>query len=106
MDFLGAFVAFAPPLPDIGGYWLWRRFRIARGALGGSMAPDAADAVEEMLLCLVEVLCRRSIDPVLVGRGPDTARAPAVPRPSFGASITSTGRFPPITILFPPGAGN
>ena len=106
MDFRGALGAFAPPLPDIGGYWLCLRFRIATGALGGSIAPDAVDAVEEMLLCLVEVLCRRSIEPVLAGSGPDTTLVPGIARPSFEASIVSTERFPPVTLLLPPAAGN
>ena len=69
------------------------------GPLGGSIAPDAAEVVEEILLFRVEVLCRRSIDPALAGRGPETARTPAAPLPSFEASIAPTGRFSPVTAV-------
>jgi hypothetical protein len=60
--------------------------------VGGSIAPDAPDAVEDILLCRVELLCRRSSEPVLAGR------VPFVPRPVTGArpssdSIASRGRF-------------
>ena len=47
IDLRGAFEEF---VPDMGGYWLCRRVRIARGALGGSTIPEAAEVVEEMLL--------------------------------------------------------
>lgn len=98
----------AGPLPDTGGYWFGRRFRIARGAAGGSMAPDAPDAVEETLLCLVDVLCRRTIDPERTGRGPTEALAAAVaPRPSFiEVSIAATDRLSVAILLVLPGTGN
>jgi hypothetical protein len=47
MDLRGALVEL---LPDIGGYWLCRRVRPARGAAGGSIVPEVMDAVDEMLL--------------------------------------------------------
>jgi len=57
-----------------------------RGALGGSVAACDPDVVDDMLLCLVDALCLRSIDPVLAGRGPDT---PVGTRPAtlFRASV-------------------
>jgi hypothetical protein len=68
--------------------------------------PDPPDAVEEMLLCLVEVLCQRSIEPARAGRGPDIIRALPIPRPSFDSSNASTVRFSPSMALFPPVIGN
>ena len=100
MDLRGAFVPTAAPPPDIGGYWLCLRFREAREPIGGSIFADVADVVEELMLCRVEVLCRRSNDPALVGRGPDTARVPAAPRDSFEASIASAGHFAPTIVVF------
>jgi hypothetical protein len=58
-------------LPEIGGYWLCRRVRTVRGACGGSMLPEAKEAieaVEDILLCRVEVLCLLTIELLLVGR--------------------------------------
>jgi hypothetical protein len=100
IDRRGAFeVTFAAPLPDIGGYWFCRRFRIARGAVGGSIFPDAPDVVEDKLLWRVEVLCLRRIDPALTGRVPDGTRPAAVGRPSFTDEfIVSTDRFAPIML--------
>jgi hypothetical protein len=95
IDFLGAREAFAVPLPDIGGYALCRRVRMVNGALGGSMAPEAPEVVDEMLLCRVDVLCLRSREAVLAGRGPVTPRPAAVPFPSVMASM---GRLPPILV--------
>lgn len=66
------------------------------------MAPEAPDAVEEILLCRVDTLCLRKIEFVLAGRGPLVPRPAPTARPS---SIASTGRFSPI-MLCPPGAGN
>jgi hypothetical protein len=64
------------------------------------MGPDPPEVVEEILLCRVDVLCRRTIDPDRRGRGPDTALTVAVPRPSLlDASIGSTWRIPPIILL-------
>jgi hypothetical protein len=40
----------APLAPETGGYWLCLRVRMATGALGGSIEPDAADVMEDMLL--------------------------------------------------------
>ncbi len=72
--------------------------RIARGAFGGSIAPDTAEAVEDILLCLVDV-CRLNNDPVLAGRGPVGPRLAILARESgivvFMASIE---RFPPTTL--------
>ena len=65
MDLRGALLEL---LPDIGGYWLCRRERTVRGALGASIIVEFMDAVEEMLLWRVEVLCLRNIEPLLPGR--------------------------------------
>jgi hypothetical protein len=71
------------------------------------MAPDAPDVVEEMLLCRVDVLCRRTIDPDRMGRGPVDALAATAPRPSLvGGSIAGTARFSPSILPEPPGKGN
>lgn len=102
IDLRGALAAFAAPLPEIGGYALCRRLRIARGALGGSMAPDAPDAVEETLLCRVDVLCLRpSNDPALAGCGLAEPRPMPVPLPSV---MAATVLFSPI--FGPPIADN
>lgn len=105
IDFRGALGTFAVALPDTGGYWLCRRVREPRGALGGSIAPDAAEVVDEILDCLVEVLCRRSMEPVLASRVPVVPRAVTTPRPSDD-SIASKGRFSPIMLCSPPRESN
>lgn len=43
---------------------------MASGALGGSIAPEAPEVVEDTLLWRVEVLCRLNIEFVLAGLGP------------------------------------
>jgi hypothetical protein len=72
------------------------------------MAPEAADVVEEMLLCRVDVLCRLTNEPERMGRGPVEVLAAAVaPRPSFiGVFVAAAGSFSVIVLLVPPGAGN
>ena len=65
MDLRGALLEL---LPDMGGYWLCRRVRTVRGGAGGSIVPEVMEAVEEMLLWRVEVLCLRNKDPLLPGR--------------------------------------
>jgi len=74
---------------------------MARGALGGSIFPVAPEAVEDTLLCRVDVLCRRNIEPALAGLGPvEGTRPPAFPLTSaVDVLIASFGRFPPITLL-------
>jgi len=64
MDLRGPFVAL---FTDMGGYWLCLRVRMARGADGGSIVPEAAEAVEDMLLCRVEILCRLKSEPLRTG---------------------------------------
>jgi hypothetical protein len=61
------------------------------GAVGGSTVPEAAEVVEEMLLWRVEVLCRRSIDPLLCGRCPNA------PRPTCVALLSP----PPLSMASP-----
>lgn len=97
MDLRGALTAFEEALPEIGGYWLCRLFLIASGALGGSIAPEAPDVVEDTLLCRVEVLCRRKIELVLAGLGP------VGPRPTtevlasvIVVFVASVGFFSPV----------
>jgi hypothetical protein len=52
-----------------------------------------------MLLCLVDVLVLRSIDPVLPGLGPVAPRPATLPRASvIDVSIASIGRLPPLTL--------
>lgn len=81
----------------MGGYWLCRRFRFARGAAGGSIAPDVPEVVEDILLCLVEVLWRRRSELALAGFGPVGPRAPVPVRASIIVfSVASIGRFPVI----------
>lgn len=82
---------------------------MVRGALGGSIAPDAPDATDDILLCRVDVLSLRvKREPLLAGRGPVVPRpAPTptpvpAPRPSFMASM---GRFSPTMLCLPGGAG-
>jgi hypothetical protein len=71
------------------------------------MDPDAPDVVEEMLLCRVDVLCRRTIDPDRMGRGPVDVLAATAPRASLvGGSIAGTARLSPSILLEPPGRGN
>ena len=72
------------------------------------MAPEAPDVVEDMLLCRVDVLWRRTIEPERMGRGPEEVRAaPVAPRPSFiDVSIAATERLSVIALPVPPGAGN
>lgn len=109
IDFRGAFEArLAAPLPEMGGYWLVRRVRIARGAAGGSIAPGVPDVVEETLLWRVDTLVRLRIDPDRIGRVPEVIRLVEGPRVSFDdVSIASIGRFSPVIWRSPPpGAGN
>jgi hypothetical protein len=72
------------------------------------MAPEAADAVEEMLLCRVDALCLLTNEPERMGRGPVEVLAAAVaPRPSFiDVSMAAAVRFSVMVLLVPPGAGN
>lgn len=105
IDFLGAFAAGFIEFPDIGGYWLVRRVRVPTGAAGGSIIPDTPEAVEEALLCRVDVLCLRRIEPDRRGR--TGGGREAAPRPSITAvSIVSCERFPPTNPRSPPDAEN
>jgi hypothetical protein len=72
------------------------------------MAPEAPDVVEEILLCRVDVLWRRAIEPDRTGRGPVEVRAAAVvPRPSFiEVSIEPVDRLSVRLLPVPPAAGN
>jgi hypothetical protein len=90
MDFLGALVVFAMALPDTGGYWLCLRGRVPSGPDGGSIVP--VEVVEDMLLCLIELLCRRIKDPVRAGRGPFNALAGTATLAS-DVSMAANGRF-------------
>lgn len=65
------------------------------------MFPVAPDAVEDILLCRVETLCRRRIDPALAGLGPlaGTRPVPFARTSGIDVVIASTGRFPPIKLL-------
>ena len=40
------------------------------------MEPEPDDAVDDKLLCLAELLCLRTSEPVLDGRGPSEPRPP------------------------------
>lgn len=60
MDFRGALGA---AWFETGGYWFWRRFRIAVDAAEASSVVEEEDTVEDVLACLLEVLGRRKIDP-------------------------------------------
>ena len=102
MDFLGALTALAAALPETGGYWLCLRLRIASGALGGSIVPEAPDTDEDILLCLVELLCRRNNDPARTGRVPFVPLLTAGTLPSVG-SIASNGRFSGTIVCSPVG---
>jgi hypothetical protein len=59
---------------------------------------DVPEVIEETLLCLVEVLCRRNIEFVLTaGLGPDGPRPWTLARTSvIDMSVASRGRFPPV----------
>jgi len=64
------------------------------------MAPAVPDVVEDTLLCLVDKLCRRSMELVLAGRGPDGPRPATLARISaIPACTPSAGRFPPTAFL-------
>jgi hypothetical protein len=66
------------------------------------MAPDAPDVVDETLLCRVDVLSRRTMDPERTGRGPVEVRVATAPRPSLaGGSIAATGRLSAVILLGP-----
>lgn len=66
------------------------------------MAPDAPDVVEDTLLCRVDVLSRRTMDPERTGRGPVEVRVATAPRPSLtGGSIAATGRLSAVILLVP-----
>ncbi len=70
------------------------------------MDPVTADAVEETLLCRVDVLCRLSNEAALVGLGPVGGPRP-VPLPRTSGFdvlvfIVPAERFPPITLLSVP----
>jgi hypothetical protein len=70
---------------------------MASGAVGGSIVP--VDAVEDILLCRVDVLCRRNNEPARAGRGPVGARLAILARASvIVVSIASIERFPPIPL--------
>ena len=80
---------------------------MARGADGGSISPAAPDVVEDILLCRVDVLCLRKIEPDRMGRAPDGALLNVVTRPSFtDVSIASWESFPPIEPRSPPDIEN
>lgn len=67
--------------------------------MGGSIAPDAVDAVEDMLLCLVDV-CLRRMEPLLAGRdtGTGIGRVDAAPFNSapFALETSAEGLVPSI----------
>jgi hypothetical protein len=90
---------------DIGGYWLCLRVRIATGADGGSIVPEAAEAVEDVLLCLVEVLCRLKSEPLRPGLEMGAPR-PAVTAFGSLASMPSVFLAALSTIMLPDSIGS
>lgn len=64
--------------------------------------------MEDILLCRVDVLCRLTMEPDRIGRGPvEALAAAAVPRPSFSdVSMAAIARLSVIILLALPGAGN
>src|SRR5688572_17995777 len=89
MDFRGGLGAAAF---ETGGNWLWRRFRIAAGVEGASSVPEEEDTTEDTLVCLLEVLGRRKIDPERLGRDGGGGMLPRVV-PVFCAMVGLSGNF-------------